>query len=187
MFSLINFLTNISPLSDDAIADITARVKVIDLPRQRTVLRAGAVCHYLYFVNSGLLRLFYYRNGKDITDYFATEQSFIGGIDSFFSRVPSRKQIETLEASQLLALSFTDMNLLLDRHHDFERVARLLSVQAFLSMQERLYALQFHPAKQRYDDLVTANPTLLQRVPLGFIASFLGVTQVTLSRIRGQR
>ena len=161
-------------------------MKTFEFAKNQIVLRQGQVCNYLYFVDQGLLRLFYYRAGKDITDYFATEQSIIGGIDSFFSRLPSKKMIETLEPCRLTAISFNTLEKLYTEYHDLERVGRLLSTAAFLSMQERLYAIQFQKAKERYDELVRNSPSLLQRAPLRHIASYLGITQVTLSRIRGQ-
>ncbi len=156
-------------------------------PKNHIILKQGQVCNYLYFVEKGLLRLFYFQEGKDISDYFATENSLIGGIDSFFSRKPSNKIIETLEASKLLAISFDDLENLFAKHHDLERVGRLLSVGAFLTMQDRLFAIQFRTATQRYNDLIESSPSIIQRVSLGHIASFLGITQVTLSRIRGQK
>jgi CRP-like cAMP-binding protein len=187
MNSFINYLNTISKLSDNAKSDLENCLTTFDFPKNHTILKQGQVCNYLYFVDKGLLRLFYYRDGKDITDYFATEQNIIGGIDSFFSRRPSEKIIETLEPCILTAISFDNLEKLYQKHHDLERVGRILSVSAFLSMQKRLFALQFHPAKQRYQELIENNPDILQRVPLGHIASYLGITQVTLSRIRSQK
>lgn len=184
MDPFIQYLQAISPLRDSTQKDLAQVLKKIELPKNHILLKQGQVCHYLYFVEEGLLRLYYYRDGKDITDYFAPEQNIIGGIDSFFSKKPSEKIIETLEPCKLTAISYTDLEHLYQQHHDLERLGRILSIQAFLSMQERLFALQFHSATQRYQDLLKANPRILQRANLGHIASFLGVTQVTLSRIR---
>lgn len=187
MDNFINYLDSISRLSDDTKSDLENCLKTFDFPKNHTILEQGQVCNYLYFVHNGLLRLFYYRDGKDITDYFATEQNIIGGIDSFFSRKPSEKIIETIEPCRLIAISFDNLENLYQKHHDLERIGRVLSVAAFLSMQERLFAIQFHPAKNRYQELLSNNPDILKRVPLGYIASYLGITQVTLSRIRNQK
>ena len=187
MKNFINYLHAISKLSDGTKLDLENCLTTFEFEKNQTVLKQGQVCNYLYFVNKGLLRLFYYRDGKDITDYFATEQNIIGGIESFFSRKPSDKIIETLEPCELIAISFDNLEKLYQVHHDLERVGRILSIEAFLSMQERLFAIQFHPAKQRYKELLESRPNILQRVPLGHIASYLGITQVTLSRIRSQK
>jgi CRP-like cAMP-binding protein len=187
MDNFINYLHTISKLSDDTKSDLENCLETFNFPKNHALLKQGQICNYLYFVDNGLLRLFYYRDGKDITDYFATKQNIIGGIDSFFSRKPSEKIIETLEPCKLIAISFNNLEKLYQKHHDLERIGRVLSVGAFLSMQERLFAIQFHPAKQRYQELLTNNPDILQRVSLGHIASYLGITQVTLSRIRSQK
>jgi CRP/FNR family transcriptional regulator, anaerobic regulatory protein len=187
MDNFIKYLNTIYKLSDDTISDLVTCLTTFEFAKNNTILKQGQVCNYLYFVDKGLLRLFYYRNGKDITDYFATEQNIIGGIDSFFSRKPSEKIIEALEACSLIAISFDNLEKLYQKHHDLERVGRILSIGAFLSMQKRLFAIQFHPAKQRYQELLKSSPDILQRVPLGHIASYLGITQVTLSRIRSQK
>ncbi len=187
MDRFINYLNTISSISDDTKSDLVNCLRTFDFAKKETILRQGDVCNYLYFVNKGLLRLFYYHDGKEITDYFASEQNIIGGIDSFFSRKPSQKNIETLEDSSLIAISFDNLERLYQKHHDLERVGRILSVEAFLSMQERLFSIQFHHAKQRYKELLERSPDILKRVPLGHVASYLGITQVTLSRIRSQK
>lgn len=186
MDNFINYLNAISKLSDDTKSDLENCLRTFELSKNNTLLKQGQICNYLYFVNKGLLRLFYYHDGKEITDYFATEQSIIGGIDSFFSRKPGNKIIETLEPCEIIAISFDHLENLYDKHHDLERIGRILSNSAFLSMQERLFSIQFHTAKQRYQKLIENNPDIIQRVPLGHIDSFLGITQVTLSRIRSQ-
>ncbi len=163
-----------------------ASLKVFEYKKNQIVLDQGQVCNYLYFVDQGLLRLFYYRDGKDVTDYFATEQNLIGGIDSFFSRLPSKKIIETLEPCKLTAISHSSLERLYTKYHNLEKAGRILAISAFLSLQERLYAIQFQTAKERYDELVSNKPDLLRRASLGQIASYLGITQVTLSRVRGQ-
>jgi CRP-like cAMP-binding protein len=98
--------------------------------------------------------------------------------------MPSQKIIEAIEPSELLAISFDHLQKIFDKHHDVERAGRLIAIDAFIAMEQRIYSLQFHSAKKRYVDFCESNPNLLQRVPLGHLASYLGVTQVTLSRIR---
>lgn len=187
MNHLVAYFNAASPLSQETSADIEACLKYFDVPKHSFLLQQGQRADYLYFVKEGLLRAYYYRNGKEVVQYFATEQHLIGANSSFFSRKPSTKIIQSIESCHLIAIHFEDIERLYKEHHDFERVGRILAVSAFLSMQERLYALQFHTAKQRYDKLLEGNPTLLQRAPLGDIASYLGINQVTLSRIRKER
>jgi CRP-like cAMP-binding protein len=187
MESFVNYISTVTSLPTDAQAALREVIRTKQLPKGDILLRQGQVCHQIYFVERGLLRLYYYVNGKEVTEYFATEGRLIGGVDSFFSRLPSRKQIETLEPCLLHSITFSDLEMLYSQFHALEKAGRLLATAAFLSMQERLFSLQFHPAKQRYETLLAAAPDIVQRVPLGHIASYLGVTQVTLSRIRSQK
>ena len=180
----INFLNTASSLSNATKFDLKNCLSTLSVDKGDTLLQQEQIGRYLYFVNQGLLRVFYYIDGRDVTQYFATELHIVGAIESFFLQQPSRKIIEALEPCQLTALSYGDLEMLCHRHHDFERVCRMLSNQAFLSMQNRLFSVQFHSAKQRYAQLLESNPLIFQRASLGHIASYLGMTQVTLSRIR---
>lgn len=187
MNEFIKFLNNVSEISKHAQSDLLGCLQSFHYRKGQTVLNEGQVCNYLFFVSSGILRLFYVRNGRQITDYFASEGNLIGGIESFFNRQPTRKIIEAIEPCELIGISFHHLEALYQKHHDVERVGRLLLVHAFLAMQERVFAIQFHSARQRYQQLLADNPDILNRVSLGYIASFLGITQVTLSRIRAER
>jgi CRP-like cAMP-binding protein len=187
MDSFVSYLSAIAPLPIEAKAALQRVIQTRQLQKGDVLLRQGQVCNRIYFVERGLLRLYYYVNGKEVTEYFATEGRLMGGVDSFFSRMPSRKEIEALEPCVLHSIAFNDLEMLYRQFHALEKAGRLLATAAFLSMQERLFSLQFHPAKQRYETLLAAAPDIVQRVPLGLIASYLGVTQVTLSRIRGQK
>jgi CRP-like cAMP-binding protein len=181
------YLQSITELSEIARQDVQESIVTLTLEKKQRLLRQGQVCNYLCFVEAGLLRQFYHDGEKEVTDYFAFENKLASGIGSLFSRKPGKKIIEALEPSTLLAISHQHLQQLFLKHHDVERVGRIIAIDAFVKLEERIYSLQFHSAKRRYDDLLTNNPTVLQRVPLGQIASYLGITQVTLSRIRGQQ
>lgn len=187
MNPFLRFITNVAPLSDEAADALAACVMSVTLPKNAVLLAEGKVCDHIYFVEEGVLRLFYNRDDRNVTDYFCFAGQLIGGIDSFFSRLPSRKAIDVVADCRLHGVRYDDLERLYAQHHDLEHIGRLLAAEAFLSMQRRLYSLQFHPAKERYDDLIRRNPAILQQVPLQHIASYLGITQVTLSRIRAQR
>lgn len=174
-------------LSDDARQDVQDCIVQLTLGKNERLIKEGQVCNYLCFVESGLLRQFYYNGEKEVTDYFAFENKLVAGIGSLFSRKPGRKIIEALEPSSLLAISHQNLQQMFAKHHNVERLGRILAIDAFIAMEERIYSLQFHSAKKKYDDLLKNNPTILQRAPLGQIASYLGITQVTLSRIRRQQ
>ena len=104
--------------------------------------------------------------------------------DSFFNQSPSFYYLEILEDSILYSISHEKMDLLLAKYHKMEKFIRLLSIEMFTKIVHKLNAIQFQTARERYDYMISEFPDISHRVPLGHIASYLGMTQETLSRIR---
>jgi CRP-like cAMP-binding protein len=138
----------------------------------------------IYILKSGLLRSYYFQNGNDITAHFATEYSIIGAIDSLLKKKKSIYAIEALEDSEVLLLNYYEMESFLDQNPQYERLARQVSQLLYLDLVERLEGMMFLSAKERYDHFNTRYPNLNTKVNLGHIASYLGITQETLSRVR---
>jgi CRP-like cAMP-binding protein len=187
MQSFLTFIKNITPLADASQDAFSAVLRRMDFPKGHSLLRPGAICRYLYFIEKGLTRTWYLKNGKDITDWISVEGSIAVSIISFLTRQPDRRGIELLEDSILYAISYTDLEDLYRQYHDIDRLGRLLLSQGILQLQQRFDDLHFATAQQRYHQLITQNPSMVTRVPLGIIASYLGITQETLSRIRAQQ
>jgi CRP-like cAMP-binding protein len=179
-------ISGITTLSDRGKQDLSAILKKTELPKGSTLVRQDTTCSYLYFIERGLTRTFYVKEGKDVTDWISAENSFACSIISFIIRKPDRRIIETLEPSLLWALHHDDLEALCARHHDIERFVRHLLAIGLVQLQHKFDDLHFASALERYQTLMKTNPTFIQRVPLGMIASYLGITQETLSRIRSQ-
>ena len=186
MDKFFEIISQITSLSADSKLALSAILKRLEFKKGHILVRQNSVCNYIYFIESGLTRTYYYNDGKDITDWLSPENSFACSIVSFISRKPDRRQIELLEPSVLWSLQYYEMEQLCSRHHDIERIIRHLASLGLVSLQQRFDDLHFATALQRYQTLIKENPTLIQRVPLGMIASYLGITQETLSRIRSQ-
>ena len=146
----------------------------------------GKICHHLFLVEKGVARAFYYKDGKDITAHFSLENEVVTAIDSFIQRKRSRYTIELLEDAQVISISHQDLHQLLQEKPPYEKYVRIFLEQVYIELAERIEDLLFHNAKQRYDKLIQKSPALLQRIDLQYIASYLGITQETLSRIRRQ-
>ncbi|WP_196888481.1 Crp/Fnr family transcriptional regulator [Aureivirga sp. CE67] len=146
----------------------------------------GTVCDYLFLIQTGIARSFYYKDGKEITAHFAVENTSITAIDSFVQRKKSRYNIEVLEDSEVISISHQDLYTLLEEKPQYEKYVRMFLEQIYVDLAERIEDLLFHTAKERYDKIIENTPDLLQRVQLKHIASFIGITQETLSRIRTQ-
>ncbi len=176
----------ICPLSIEAKKSLSEIAKVIRVSKNHLLLEEGKICEYLYFVEKGCLRGFMNLDGSLVTYWFAIEGTFATSFGSFISRQISKESILTIEDCELIAIHYNDLSVLYSQYHEFETVGRIISQQYYLQLEERTYGLQFLSAKERYDQLVIAFPSLLQRVPLGHIASYLGISQETLSRIRAK-
>lgn len=182
--SFFTFIKKITSLSEESQSAFTAVLQRMEFRKGHDLLRPGSICRYFYFIEKGLTRTYYLKDGKDITDWISAENSIAVSIISFLTHQPDRRGIELLEDSIFYALSFADLENLYKEYHDIERLGRLLISQGIIQLQQRFDDLHFATAQQRYHQLISSNPSLINRVPLGMIASYLGITQETLSRIR---
>lgn len=186
MDKFLDTCVGITPLSAESREALSSISRPMEFPKGHILVRQETICHYICFIEKGLTRTFYYKDGKDVTDWLSAENTFACSIISFLTRRPDRRGIELLEDSVLLALHHEDLERLYRQYHEIERLGRLLVSSGLLQMQQRFDDLHFATATRRYQALMQDNPSLIQRVPLGMIASYLGMTQETLSRIRAQ-
>jgi CRP-like cAMP-binding protein len=164
-----------------ALAEISEPVTV---SRNEILQPIGHTCRTIYFINKGLGRIFYYLDDIEVTESFVFEHQIIARAESLFSGKPSRKGIQMLEDSELTGLSAHRLYLLYDTYPAIERLFRRIFEAAYVDTVNRVESLQFHTAETRYLDLLREMPDIVRRVPLKHIASYLGITPVTLSRIR---
>lgn len=118
---------------------------------------------------------------------FSFENSIIARVESLFTEKPSRKAIQMIEDSELIAIDSSKLFALYDSFPSIERLFRKIFESAYVDTVNRVESIQFNSAEERYNTLLKENPSVLQRVPLKYIASYLGITQVSLSRIRSIR
>jgi CRP-like cAMP-binding protein len=176
----------LSPLSIESREAIAAIIKKLELPKGHILIPPNTLCNHLFFIETGLTRTFYFKDGKDVTDWISVEKTFAVSIISFITRKPDRRGIELLEPSVILSIYHEDWETLCSKHHDIEKLTRHLVSLGLVQLQNKFDDLHFESALQRYQTLMQISPSLIQRVPLGMIASYLGITQETLSRIRSQ-
>ncbi|WP_294735816.1 Crp/Fnr family transcriptional regulator [uncultured Flavobacterium sp.] len=183
----ISFFDSISPfvkLSSESKNTLLSLMLKQELQKGHVLVPTGNICTHVYYIEKGLARTFYIKDSKEITEKFALENSFTCSINSYVTQKADGKQIELLEPSTVWSLPYKKLEELYDKYHDIERMGRHLITVELTQVHKRLSSLQFMSAQERYNDLITYSPELLQRVPLGIISSYLGITQETLSRIR---
>ena len=158
----------------------------ITLSKNELLLTQGNVCRHLYFLQKGALRGFYNLDGKEITHWFGFENDFVTSFHSFITGEPAVENIQLLEGCTLWAIAKETLADLFNRYHDIERLVRIIYEKYYIRLEERYVNAQFKPATERYENLMQQTPYIIERVPLGFIASYLGISQETLSRIRSK-
>lgn len=187
MASLFAFFKNYNTLSKEAEEAITEISKVITIKKNTDLQAIGHTCKTIYFINKGLARIYYFKDGVDITESFAFENNIIARVESLFTGKPSQKAIQVLEDTEVVAINSTLLFKLYDKYPEIERLFRLIFESAYVDTVNRIEGIQFHTAEERYNTLIKEAPDVIKRVPLKYIASYLGITQVSLSRIRGAK
>lgn len=186
MKTLFDHISQYCKLGTPALKSLGAALQKTELPKGAFIITEGKVCNQVYFLEQGCLRGFYNLDGKEISYWFAFENSFVTSFFSFISRKPGMENIQTIEDCTLWAISFEDLQQLYDKHKDIERLGRIMHERYYVMLEERFVNNHFKEARERYENLMSQSPHILQRVPLGYVASYLGITQETLSRIRNK-
>lgn len=182
----LNKLSNYSFLSDLTKTNLKDYISVKNVKKDDYLLKHGDICKHIYYVNKGFVRIFYYKNGKDVTEWLANEKQFFFSIASFFEETPSHLVIQVLEDSEIIQLSKEGLDILRKKNIEVANLMIEWISNSLVLSQKRMESIQFETAKQRYDNLIKLQPEILNKVPLQHIASFLGITQETLSRIRSK-
>jgi CRP-like cAMP-binding protein len=180
----LSFLQKIQPLSLEAFNAILSLCSLVPIQKNQNLQEIGQRCKTIYFVKDGLARIFYLKDGVEVTEYFAFENDLIIRAESLFTKKPSRKAIQALEDTVFIGIPADLLFSLFDVYPQIERLFRKIIEQAYVHAVNRMEAIQFHSAEERYAQLLEEKPDLIKRIPLKHIASYLGITQVSLSRIR---
>jgi CRP/FNR family transcriptional regulator, anaerobic regulatory protein len=184
--NIIEIVNQYSEISEDAKTELGKFIIQKKVKKGTLLLEAGTTCRHLYFLQKGFARGFYYQKGKEITSWFALENDIVTSLYSFVGQKPSVESIEILESSMLSAISFEHLQQLYEKYPEFNLIGRRFAEKYYVDLFIRTMSLQFQSAKERYLHLLASQPQLLQKASLGHIASYLGVSQETLSRIRAK-
>ncbi len=167
-----------------AVAEISS---IVTIQKHKDLQPIGHTCKTIYFIKKGVARIYYYMDGIDITESFFFENSIIARVESLFTGKPSRKAIQILEDAEIVAINAGQLFKLYDSFPEIERLFRKIFETGYVDTVNRIEGIQFHTAEERYKALISEAPNVLMRVPLKYVASYLGITQVSLSRIRSHR
>ena len=184
LFQYFKMFNSLSKEAEKAIEEIS---NIIVIKKNEDLQPIGHTCKTIYFIKKGVARIYYFKDGIDITESFFFENSIIARVESLFTGRPSRKAIQILEDAEIIAINANKLFKLYDTFPEIERLFRKIFEAAYVETVNRIEGIQFHSAEERYSALLHEAPNVLMRVPLKYVASFLGITQVSLSRTRGHR
>jgi CRP-like cAMP-binding protein len=185
---LLYYINKWSNITKEDEAIILSTFEPVSIQKKKDLLVAGQVCDYLYFITKGCLRSFYVdAKGLEHVYQIRMDNNWIGDIDSYFTRQKSKYNIEALENSYLLRIPVDRLEQLFIEIPNLERYFRILFQKAYINALNRLSSTMWDTAIDRYNEMLKENPEIFQRVPLVHIASYLGITPESLSRIRRQR
>ena len=148
------------------------------------ILKEGEICDRIYWVTKGLVRQFYYKNGKDLTEYMAAENTVCMCIESLFNEEPTHLQIMAIEPTVLYLIPKAELEAVAMKSVNIQILYRKILEESLILSQKHADMLRFESAQDRYQKLVKRNPQLVLRAPLVYIASYLQMTPETLSRVR---
>ncbi len=186
MNPFISYIKKYVSISAEAEKNILDLLLHEEVPKGHVILEEGKTCRRLYFIAKGTIRTYFYQKGKDITYWIYPDATMMTSWNSYLLLKPSSEYIETTEDSVLYSLTYDQWQTLYQNHPSLERFGRLIMEESVALLDDFYKGYYFMSAKEKFELLTAVFPDVTQRANLGHIASMLGISQETLSRIRGK-
>jgi CRP/FNR family transcriptional regulator, anaerobic regulatory protein len=177
-------LRKIAPLTEEDCTLFQPYLTVKKIKKNDFFVQEGQVSDEVGFISTGLFRMYYLQDGKEINTYFFFENNFVVSYQSFLTRQPSRYAIQALEDSEIIYFNYTAMNKAYAISHNWERFGRTVAEYSYINATQRTESFLFLNGEQRYLELLSTRPEIFERIPLYHIASYLGIERESLSRLR---
>ncbi|MEO6455328.1 MAG: Crp/Fnr family transcriptional regulator [Ginsengibacter sp.] len=182
---LIQFLQSTNLVSPQKAEEISNHFISKVIFKNDYFLNEGKVCNDYFFMADGFMRAFAFdTDGNDVTTGFYSNNQVVFEVSSFFNRTTSKENIQALTDCEGWAITYGQLNMLFHTLHEFREFGRHILVKGFASLKTRMLSMITETAEERYAGLLKSNPEILQYAPLKNVASYLGVTGTSLSRIR---
>lgn len=186
MSHITNYIKQYINLSEAAELEINNSLLEQNVKKGTVLLEEGKTSNRIYFLKKGTLRGYYYFKGKDITHWVYVEESMVTSWHSFIRQDPAEDYLEATEPALLESLTYEQLNSLYSKYPELERFGRIIIEDQIALIDQFYKGFYFLSAKEKYQALIAVFPSVIQRANLGHIASMLGISQETLSRIRGK-
>ena len=184
--TLEDIIQSIYLLPEQVLKEVLGHFQYLEYPKNYFLLKPGKPCKHLWFMTKGAVRYFYINDqGKEKNTWFSLDTQIIADTSSFVKQEPAQESIQLIEDSEMFSIEYVGIQALLQKHHSFALwYIKLVELHYISQIEDRIANLQFLDAKERYQKLLNLYPDITNRISLGNIASYLNITQETLSRIR---
>ncbi|MFC5045401.1 Crp/Fnr family transcriptional regulator [Aquimarina hainanensis] len=187
MNDFIKKINSINKLNTSETSELVAITHVKSFSKGDTILKIDQINKELYFINSGLVKLSFYKEDKEFILKFFSEGNFCAALDSYVTQTPSLYSITAIEETHLLAVDYQQLDVLAKKYHAIERVFRKIVSMATVNMMHRISEMLETNGTERYEKFLKENSPLINRIRLGDLSGYLGISQVSLSRIRAKK
>lgn len=181
---LLALFDSVYPMSEGLRAALRERTTFVTLDKKELLVREGQPVRHIYFILEGILRMYYLDDGREISIRLNKEGDVIFSVDAFYHGYSETVNIEAVEPCRLACLSFGELRHLFREFLELNYIARVLTDRQILEYERRLHILRRMSAKEKWQFFCDHYPDMVQRVPLIYIAGFLGLSMETLSRVR---
>ncbi|WP_290792753.1 Crp/Fnr family transcriptional regulator [Flavihumibacter sp. UBA7668] len=182
--SLTALLNWLHPLPPEIVGFLQDKTSYRQVRKGKMLVRSGEVCHHLYFIKKGAIRGFIKDEEKDITTWISIDNEVVTSISGLNDKAPSIENIQAIEHADLMIISHDDLETLYRDYLEFNIVGRKLLQRYYQDAEARAFIARIPGTENKYQHFVKNYPHLINRIPIKYIASFLGVTLETLSRVR---
>lgn len=183
--ALLHFIQRSLPMNAAVAAQIVEKFTPVSIEKNKFLLKEGKICTASHFIENGIIRSYIYDvDGNEVTTGFFTKNNFASDLLSYFQRTPAKEYIQTVTDCETWCMTYEDMQECFHTIPEFREFGRLNIVNQYTALKRRMLSMLQETAEQRYSDLITSRPEIFQHVPLKYIASYLGITDTSLSRIR---
>ncbi|WP_455997911.1 Crp/Fnr family transcriptional regulator [Phocaeicola barnesiae] len=184
MKTVIEHMRSLCPISDETVEELMKCVTLCHFPKRYQLIQENKFCKYAYFIEKGMTRSFWLVDGEEITTSFSCDGGIVFSMDELYYQKKSEEFVETLEEVEAYRIALTDLIRLFETNLEFCNWGRIIHQNEYRRLHRSHKERLTLPAKERYEEFQKQFPYVCQRTNLGFIASYLGITLSTLSRIR---
>lgn len=183
--SFIDHFSADQKLTDQTKAEICSHLSILNLDKKHVIIKENQRHDFAYFLIKGAVRSYYLKDGAEVNTWFAFENDMVGSLHNYKDR-PSRETIELIENSTLISINLKKIKPLMFSNIQISNFVNLIIEDYASFLEDKIYFSQMMSSTEKYQILLEKEPQLFQRIPLTYIASFLGISRETLSRLRAK-